>query len=90
MCTLTVRVFIGATSLGLGLREESSAVIVSSVEKGSPAYEVPLGTKIIEVHGQSTAGKPKKEVLQMIAAAKNAEPKLRITFDLEDQEQSFL
>ena len=82
--------FDSATSLGFGLKEEDGATIVSSVEKGSSAHEVPLGTKIIGVHGQSTAGKSKKEVLQMIVAAKKAEPKLRITFDLEEQEQSFL
>ena len=76
--------FDSATSLGFGLKEEDGAAIVSSVEKGSPACEVPLGTKIIGVQGQSAAGKPKKEVLQMIGAAKKAEPKLRITFDLKE------
>ena len=78
-----------ATSLGFGLKEEDGATVVASIEKGSPAHEVPPGTKIIGVHGQSTAGKSKNEVLQMIVAAKKAEPKLRITFDLEDQ-TSFL
>ena len=81
-----------ATSLGFGLKEEDGATVVASIEKGSRAYdyEVPLGTKIIGVHGQSTAGKSKKEVLQMIVLQKEvlqkkAEPKLRITFDFKEQ-----
>ena len=82
--------FDSATSLGFGLKAEDGATIVSSIEKGSPAHEVPPGTKIIGVHGQSTAGKSKKEVLQMIVLQKEvlqkkAEPKLRITFDFKEQ-----
>ena len=75
--------FESASPLGMGVKVEAGQVLMSSVEKSSPAAQIPVGTKVLRVNGQSCVGKQKGEVLEMVKEAKGAGTTLQVGFSVE-------
>ena len=74
--------FESSQPLGIGLKQEGGAVVVSNVEKASAACDVPLGTQILAVSGESCAGKTKAAVVEMVKVAKANGTAFSVTFNL--------
>ena len=72
--------FASDAPLGIGLKAPNGQLIVSSVDASSPAAAIPVGSKVVAVNGADTNGKPREEVMAIIADAKKL-PSLTITFE---------
>ena len=72
--------------MGVGIKQQGDNVVFATVDAGTPAAKVPVGSKIIAVNETSCTGLSKDDVVGAIKAAKAAAPSFKITVDTSGTE----